>query len=79
MKDPNEWHIDELPPDSNMVIVAIRGLGGKITECLGYYTEAWGQWRKASDTTDTEIHVIGWAYLLKWVKPKQQGKDNEHT
>jgi len=72
MKDSNEWRTD-LPPNSDMVIVAIRGIGGSITVCRGSYTEGWGKWYRAGG--NTVIHPIGWAYLIKWVKPKQQVKD----
>ena len=58
------WERVELPENSNMVMIAIRGVGSTIVECRGCYTADWGKWYRAGGKTP--VHALGWHPIIKW-------------
>jgi hypothetical protein len=60
--DCNEWHYEK-PEDTNMRLIAIKGVGRTLTTRRGFYEERWNKWYLAGG--NTLVHPKKWAYLIK--------------
>jgi hypothetical protein len=60
--DYGKWYT-ETPRDTNMRLIAIKGVGKALTVRRGFYEVQWKKWYLANG--DTIVHPKKWAYLIK--------------
>lgn len=71
MKDLTKIHYlkkgtrKNIPFDGDFRILFIPGLGTSMTSAKGWYDENFKRWYLTDDVT--EVHPLGWAYLIKWI------------
>lgn len=62
MNDCNVKHYGT-PPNSDMVLVCVKGIGRTKTIKRASYTEDWKKWYLAN--SDTECKPFWWSYLIE--------------